>query len=902
MSLCEEIRLEVDLDNSKNLIQNPSGEFRKAGWRNWYVPTDRNNTNGTNERNGSFDVVTTGTPEAGPVFRGVPAGTSPVHAKYYHQFVAVQPGWFYSYMVDVWSPVGGSSLAVCALYLFDADLNFIADRSTSLAITPGAPGFVTIRGMGAAMPHNARYAQLRVHNIDTPVTGRTLYFKRAAVFGGPDSAVVAANTYAQANEWTNILHDVTRIEITRGNQEDGITDRLNIGTLVVESLDPALDPAQTSALANGQRIRVVHNGLSAFVGRIEHVKVNYTEDGPRINMRATDVVSELATSTAPVLRDGDEIQRMYEVLGPYSTVSADSISGTYSDALNVNKKLLTMDDSLKKVEALEIIRNGTIGINSTGALWVDRGGNLRMYPGGFNLPDVQPISFGTREPVSDPNGALSDFKTNFTHAPDPDGEWVCTAPTDTRSCHPTNSPRVFAATGKTVTMQATVKATQAVRVIPQVVLFSGTVIAGTPVDIIQGSRHTFIWNRVATSTDATDGFSFRFKFENFGGGTLSLVGEYARVRDPLCMEGTWSTPQQAFTGSMRGATWVDNPYFPAAFPGSGDYSRLDFSSTHRCIVKDGFDLSYDSAAITNSVTVVGKVGSRPLSFGPFDAKASVDRWGRYSGEFVVNSGIPYDIAQSVLNMNATPTKFPTRIVWNATERLDEMIKLDVNSTFSVFHDHFLYECRVLALTHVITPKSWLTTITPKRYAPKVEVVTMTMPPVAEMPYGPGTTALTALSVGDQALGTVGGQAVGGTGNLGAAITTTETMPTNMHSGTLNLLPKRRYKIHCRVKYINSVAGDRFLLRLKHGATSGTGGTVFREHTADTRFSGLNMVDEFVAEFETGDTVTTKVFSLTVQRSTGTGNMQVVGGGLGDAKSGVWVEDIGPAGVVTFLSS
>jgi hypothetical protein len=153
------------------------------------------------------------------------------------------------------------------------------------------------------------------------------------------------------------------------------------------------------------------------------------------------------------------------------------------------------------------------------------------------------------------------------------------------------------------------------------------------------------------------------------------------------------------------------------------------------------------------------------------------------------------------------------------------------------------------------------------------------------------------------LGIIGGRVITGTNNLGSAITTAETEPTSMDSGTVSLMPMRRYRIHCHYYTNGTVSNDIFLLRIREGASAGVGGNAIREHVHDTKSSALNLTDEFSADYETGASAVSKVFSLTAARVTGSGGLQFKGGGAALANpTGVWVEDNGPAGKLTSTAS
>lgn len=151
-------------------------------------------------------------------------------------------------------------------------------------------------------------------------------------------------------------------------------------------------------------------------------------------------------------------------------------------------------------------------------------------------------------------------------------------------------------------------------------------------------------------------------------------------------------------------------------------------------------------------------------------------------------------------------------------------------------------------------------------------------------------------------GIIGGRVITGTNNLGAAITTTETEPTNMDSGSVTLTSGRRYKVWVRFKALGSVAGDIFVLKIRYGASAGTGGTQIREYVFTAHAASVGYTQEFSGDYEPGSSGAV-VFTMTAARASGTGNIQFQGGAAGVANPvGVFVEDMGPSNKLTTTAS
>lgn len=152
-------------------------------------------------------------------------------------------------------------------------------------------------------------------------------------------------------------------------------------------------------------------------------------------------------------------------------------------------------------------------------------------------------------------------------------------------------------------------------------------------------------------------------------------------------------------------------------------------------------------------------------------------------------------------------------------------------------------------------------------------------------------------------GVVGGRRVTGTNNLTPAATgTVEVAPTSMNSGSVALQANRLYRVTARYACTGTAANDVHMLRIKVGATAGTGGTTIREQPHTTWSTTPTYTYDVVAEYETGS-AETRVFTLTAQRTSGSGNLQFKGGGSGSTNPvGVWVVDVGAASKLTTTAS
>lgn len=153
------------------------------------------------------------------------------------------------------------------------------------------------------------------------------------------------------------------------------------------------------------------------------------------------------------------------------------------------------------------------------------------------------------------------------------------------------------------------------------------------------------------------------------------------------------------------------------------------------------------------------------------------------------------------------------------------------------------------------------------------------------------------------MGVIGGRTITGLNNLGAAIGGTETMPTNMNSGSVNLFANQRYRIHVRFKAQASNNQEDFLLRVKEGTSAGTTGNDIRQYVYRAVANTLGYTFDMFVDYEPGASAVTRFFSLTAILLNGTGTIQFQGGNTGSQNPvGVFVEHVGSAGRLTVTAS
>lgn len=113
-----------------------------------------------------------------------------------------------------------------------------------------------------------------------------------------DAATPLAPSDGAALEWSTILPDATSVSIRRGGTRDGLTTRIDVGTMII-TLVNAADPTTDLDIRPGAVLRAVHRdaGFTGFTGTL--LDVDTQVDGPDtiVTLTAVDAVAALANTT-----------------------------------------------------------------------------------------------------------------------------------------------------------------------------------------------------------------------------------------------------------------------------------------------------------------------------------------------------------------------------------------------------------------------------------------------------------------------------------------------------------------------------------------------------------------------------------------------------------------------------
>lgn len=748
-----DVRLELDLGSRGNLILNHSGEFGLAGWHDVSDPADRADVTNINGKNGTLSVQTD---VDGPYFRGIPAASTPTEVKYRTNYMPVKP-WkgirVFTYGVYAASPVGGATQVDVFLKFMDSSFALLYQGQVTQSITPGA-AYVEVRGaVSAGSTDGVAFVELVVRNNTSSLAGKQLNFRKATVFSVPGLEDPSGIAFP-ADTWTDVSDYVlSDSNIRRGNSLSGANESIETGMMTLNLAGETYAPNSNKEVRPGLRARwSIWDGTqwrTRFVGEMYggtvRPRLDGTNDRTFTQLGFRDLGAYLQSSPAATLYNGSYRQRVAQAMGrriPYVA----SPSGE-TELVVANKSKLTIDDSMVKAGALELIRNTYVAIRDPGDTWLDRSGHLHCHKGDDEYINRKPFLFATRAPVTSTNMAQSDIRTNQYSRPNPNQivDWQLTTPTNTLIPVSTtlgNDQKAWAALGETLTCQVYVVAQQAVRFIPQVVT-NTTTVSGTPVELEAGDEQHFIWSRVFDATDAANGVKFQLRFEEPGGGAFSTVsGNYAQVYKPLVMVGTWTEPEQYFDGSYSFASWIDKPT-QSGSQGSffGAWSVRDLSAPNMGIVNDGLDLTFDTTAVVNRLKIVHKGLETEEAHGPFFNRASLNEWGDSSTEYAMNDKGPATAASYIFGRLAQPQTFPTRVRWNASDSLDKLGTFDINDQFGVLHNDTVIDCKVLFLTETIsyydsgTKAKYIVDITPKPYQVGLEAGDVDTGPTEEQYAG-----------------------------------------------------------------------------------------------------------------------------------------------------------------------
>lgn len=129
--------------------------------------------------------------------------------------------------------------------------------------------------------------------------------------------------------------------------------------------------------------------------------------------------------------------------------------------------------------------------------------------------------------------------------------------------------------------------------------------------------------------------------------------------------------------------------------------------------------------------------------------------------------------------------------------------------------------------------------------------------------------------------------------LGAGIPSSE-FASNMDTGTVSVYAGRRYRIVAKIRHLTGTADQRQIFRIREGSVSGT---LRHESINHHQPAGSGNTTMLWSEYEEGLNRSVN-FIVTAAVLSGGGTMDIIGPGTPQSETYVYLEDIGPAGLLT----
>lgn len=347
------LRLEVEGNwtGLPNLVPNPSGEGGIWGW-------------------GKASSSTILAALAGPVFQftrggvaGLVANTDLIPIRYQVAGVTQQ----IRARILRGALVGTGNVATVRVDFYNKDKTF---HSSTAAVTMSASAYFEVPATN--VPSAAtRYCRVVVA-MSSATAGHSVRFSEVTLVNGSPGNVAASTPVAEPN-WTSILSPAISVTVDR--------EGLNLGTLAATIRDATLDPATSSTIRKGRRIRLSAKTPGAvwerlFTGTIDTADVSYDLLYPvpnkraRITITAVDPVATLAGTPRPSgVATIPELPAVLEDAGvPWN------VNGSTGMAAGT---VVAVDKAASALDQIAITRD-----SASGFAWVSRTGILNAWDRG----------------------------------------------------------------------------------------------------------------------------------------------------------------------------------------------------------------------------------------------------------------------------------------------------------------------------------------------------------------------------------------------------------------------------------------------------------------------------------------------------------------------------------------
>lgn len=489
----------------------------------------------------------------------------------------------------------------------------------------------------------------------------------------------------------------------------GTREAMDLGTLNVSIRDTALDPATSSAIRPGRRVRLMaldDAGVwqALFTGRTNKADVTYDltarpDKTARIDLVAVDPNAALANATRPqgVATMADLPFVLEGCAVPWS------VNGSGNQVASAT--VVSDNDNATALDQIAITRDSTSGF-----AWVDRNGVLNAYD-----RDQMPSAL--------PNGSASGSRDQSRAVA---LSWGAIATTTYTTTQFRSSPNAFQSTAGTGGNQ-----------------MLGWAVAGVPV--VPGHKYRFrgYVRSAAVSRNIAS-------YVLFAGGPVSAVpltftGTSTTTGWTL-VEGTATAPVGAYAAqfgvAVSASTVRDFDSSAAKIP-AGEVHYFDDITVSPVLDEVTYNpslgVAFSSDDCINEVTIkavewdpADSTKSIEVAYGPYRDEASIREWDRHAKDFTVHGLTPTQVdalGASILSRNATPVVRVTEVTIpiKSGADLSSRALLDLYAHVHIVNGSLDHTGYVTGIEHVLTTEGWLLRLT---FEPPGAVATpTTTPPV-----------------------------------------------------------------------------------------------------------------------------------------------------------------------------
>lgn len=825
-----------------NLITNPSFETNTTGWTSaWW---------------GSISRVTTQAYVGSASVSLTNNYSSSTQVNFYSDYIPVSGGGSYNF--SFYSKAATTARDVFAFVeWFNSSQTSIGSGGGS-SVANNTSGWTRASAQVTA-PSDAAYGRVKAYvgvstKLGDPAVGEQHYFDAflleqtnawtpGSYFDG--SSTASGKTYA----WTGTAHASSSTETTAGTSYDyaepvywqnilgpshEITigrKELDVGLMNVSINDALLDPALSSTIRPGKKIRlqslINSKWEDVFNGKVTDAHVSYDKDKDiggkvhtTISLAAVDAIAHLANQgESRGIASITDLPYVLEGKGVPWDVNGSGNQVTSATVVSYNENASVLDQ-------IAVTRD-----TARGYAWVDNRGVLKARDSG-QMPSTTQAVFADG-PTAVTSGSDDSFEAGINGFYDgwnsaSDGsQWYTSLTRSTEQKH----SGTYSMKGVVGTSMYSTKIYS-----DGYLAYPGTWSGSTPWPV-EGGKFYEVSMWVRTNMAVFDS-TFEFNFIDANGKYKSWGGDY----DVSIPADTW-TKITARGQAHPSAVWagLELYLYPGSVTGLVFYiDDITFTEATGLSSYTDINVDFDLDRCINQVMVnwlrydIGAGTTTEIPYGPYEDANSIATWGARSATFTIHGATESaaDIqtyATNVLNANKTPSVKANSLVM-PVRNADEMAKaatIDLYDRVEVWFGDKVKGMwyRITGISHTITPEKWSVTYDFSGTSSVAMPTWTPSPPFAGVTTPTSLPAPTATSTN-------------GTASSG----TTEIRDDVLGTYSFTAEAGARYRVFYDGVALNStVANDRYGIRIRNGGSSTptTASTIVAESTVVIPVTGSN---------------------------------------------------------------